>query len=219
MSGKKGPKSPEHRAKLVEHLRRIRSERSISERAEMAAKKKRTWATKARPIRIEGDVAHVPLTKGNEAIVDAADVPLVDGKCWVFRMKGNVAYAISRGRQMHRVIADANSGQEVDHRDGDGLNNRRSNLRIATKSQNGGNRRKNRGCVTRFKGVRYDRSIRTAAKISWQAVIQVNKRRFFLGCFATEEEAALAYDRAAVEHFGEFAKLNFPLESSNKSSP
>lgn len=106
---------------------------------------------------------------------------------------------------MHRVILDAQSGQLVDHIDHDGLNNTRGNLRIADYKQNGQNRYKQRTDTTsQYKGVSrfYER---------WQAAIMVNKKSIFLGHFESEEEAALAYDNAAREHFGEFALTNTEL--------
>jgi predicted Zn-ribbon and HTH transcriptional regulator len=106
---------------------------------------------------------------------------------------------------MHQLIAGS---RNVDHVDGNGLNNRRSNLRPATKSQNGANARKNPGKTSRYKGVFWDRE-----RSAWQAKIMVNRKALSLGRFASEEDAALAYDLAAREAFGEFALTNFqPLD-------
>jgi hypothetical protein len=102
---------------------------------------------------------------------------------------------------MHQLIAGSRG---VDHVDGNGLNNRRSNLRPATKSQNGANARKNPGKTSRYKGVFWDRQ-----RSAWQAKIMVNRQQINLGRFANEEDAALAYDLAAREAFGEFALANF----------
>jgi hypothetical protein len=95
---------------------------------------------------------------------------------------------------------------ETDHHDGGGLNNRRSNLRSATSGQNSANSRKRSGAPSsRFKGVsRYRKTGR------WQAYTHVNRRFKFLGYFDNEEDAARAYDAAALEIWGEFARLNFP---------
>ena len=111
-----------------------------------------------RPIRIDGAHAYVPLTQGREAIIDVADVSLVDGHTW-WLGKGGYAVRVYKvnGKQttvyMHRVISACPEGQEVDHIDGDGLNNRRSNLRNATKAQNAYNVGPRRTNTSGYKGV------------------------------------------------------------------
>lgn len=116
-------------------------------------------------------------------------------------------------RLMHRVILARMAGRSLrrsefcDHISGDGLDNRRSNLRIATNSQNQANRaaqgsRDGSPCSSRYKGVSFDRE-----RGKWRAAVGT-KGRYFRGRFDTEEEAALAYNRAAVERWGEFAQLN-----------
>lgn len=104
---------------------------------------------------------------------------------------------------MHREIVASEGRFEVDHRDGDGLNNQRHNLRIATSSQNQGNQCKTQGRTSRFKGVSWAKR-----HGKWVAQIQVKRRSKNLGYFRREEEAAAAYDQAALRFFGEFARLN-----------
>ena len=107
-----------------------------------------------------------------------------------------------RGALLHREIMKAPTGVPVDHRDNDGLNNQRSNLRFAsavTNKQNGTVYRSNRS--TWFKGVSNTRG-------RFQARITVHKVTVELGCYATPVEAALAYNKAALLYFGEFARLN-----------
>jgi hypothetical protein len=92
---------------------------------------------------------------------------------------------------------------EVDHINGDGLDNRKSNLRLATRAQNGCNLRPQQGKSSRFKGVAWH----VCGK--WRAHISPNRTQIALGLFDDEIDAALAYDMAALAQFGEFARPNF----------
>lgn len=116
-----------------------------------------------------------------------------------------VTHSTSRMR-MHRFILDAPKGLEVDHIDGNGLNNTRANLRLATAAQNRHNLPLSANNTSGFKGVS---RWRTKTRSCWKASIGVHGRARHIGYYDTPEEAARAYDRAALEHFGEFAWLNF----------
>lgn len=96
-------------------------------------------------------------------------------------------------------------GREIDHIDGNGLNNKRSNLRFCTSSENKRNMKKTRG-TSKYKGVYLAKNGR------WVAQIRGTKIRKHLGTFNSEEEAAQAYDAAAKKEFSNFARLNFPLK-------
>jgi hypothetical protein len=110
---------------------------------------------------------------------------------------------------MHRVIMNAPAGVQVDHANGDRLDNRRSNLRLCDQTLNNANRRAGKPSRSGFRGVYFDNN--SAAHPSpWLAEIQVRRVRIRLGHHATPEIAARAYDRAARDAFGLFARLNFP---------
>ena len=107
---------------------------------------------------------------------------------------------------MHRFILKTPKGEITDHINHNGLDNRRCNIRIATKMQNNLNRKPRKD---KYKGVSRGGEPR---KKKWQARIVVNKKSISLGYYATPKEAAKAYDKAALEYFGEFACINFALE-------
>jgi hypothetical protein len=165
-----------------------------------------------RPIRIEGNVAYVPLTQGYEAIIDAADVPLVEGYNWHAHVVGGTVYArrnISRhakGRRcnvcMHREILQVADGLEVDHANLNGLDNRRANIRPATKAENGRNRPAKPNSVSGVKGVSWHNRDRV-----WRARIRHEGRCLTLGYFRTVEAAAEAYAKASAELHGDFGRV------------
>lgn len=144
--------------------------------------------------------------KGGVALVDAADAPLVQRHRWWIRT--GYAYGKERvdGRQvtllMHRVVLGAPPGSMIDHANGNRLDNRRQNLRFCDAWQNASNSPKPPN-ASGFRGV-FPKGNVFAARIS------KNWKRFNLGCFATAEAAARAYDAAAKRHHGDFALLNFP---------
>lgn len=153
----------------------------------------------------------VPLTRNTVAIIDCADLPLVRGKNWTLNTHPRRPPYAARNEgghsiYLHRVIVRAKPVDLVDHVNRNTLDCRRSNLRFATHQGNLANvpkRRKN----TLFKGVR-----QRCDGQAWCARIQVNGQGIHLGSFPTPNEAAKAYDRAAIQFFGEFAGLNFPDE-------
>jgi hypothetical protein len=157
------------------------------------------------------------LTRGLLALVDDEDFPKLSGYMWQASKKNNAWYAkrdvLVDGKTsalyMHRAILDVPPGFEVDHRDGDGLNNQRDNLRQATHRQNLHNSRP--FDASGFKGVTWHKGAH-----KWMAQIkpQAGGPNKYLGCFADPEEAARVYDAVALELRGEFARLNFPAASS-----
>jgi len=109
--------------------------------------------------------------------------------------------------KMHRLVVDTPKGMSTDHINGDGLDNRKQNLRICTHAENQRNRGPQKNNKSGFKGVYWQKNRKT-----WYARIQHNKKLLYLGCFKDKKEAAKAYDRKAIELHGEFAWLNFPIE-------
>ena len=163
-----------------------------------------------RKIRTEGGAAFIPLTRGLEAVIDVADVQLVNDRNWFAFVCGGKSYAASMSKKsegkrtmrlLHRVILNAPQAHGVDHRDGDGLNNCRSNLRLATQAQNTKNQALRLNSKSGFKGASYS----TRDKV-WRAHIKVNYKQISLGTFSTAEDAHAAYCVAATKYHGEWAR-------------
>lgn len=147
----------------------------------------------------------IPLSKGKVALVDDEDFEQVSKVNWCLKKSGYVTgYSNGKHVSMHRVIMKAKKGQTIDHKDHNGLNNQKSNLRFCTLSQNCANQ-KARGGTSKYKGVS-----RRKDRPSWRVLVRCNGRRFYCGSFKCEKQAAKAYDKKAKEVHGEFALLNFP---------
>lgn len=157
-------------------------------------------------------VTQIPLSRGRFALVDDADAPLVSMHKWSVQEDHHTAYAKRKtrrpdGRQTPQSMHAFLTGfDQTDHINGDGLDNRRENLRQASDVNNARNQGKIPGCTSRFKGVDRRPYGRWRARIRPESGAHVH-----LGNFVDEEEAARAYDRAARELFGEFAAVNFPV--------
>lgn len=159
--------------------------------------------------RVEGNLAYVPLTQGREAVIDVRDAHLVAGKRWVALVGKGANYAASYTREggktvatlMHRLILNAPSGALVDHVNGDGLDNTRANIRLATTAQNAHNQKLSSANRSGVKGVGWN-----ARAGKWIARVMKDGKHTYLGLFedlAAAEEAVL---RARADLHGEFAR-------------
>lgn len=158
----------------------------------------------------------IPLTKGKVALVDAEDYERVSQFKWCAFKRYNTWYSHRRARvaevkagsatvvPLHRFILNAPKGSLVDHRNGDGLDCRRSNIRLATIAQNAQNQpRRHKMNKSGYRGVSLHQG-------KWHAVIRANGKSKWLGGFDDPAEAARTWDDAALKCRGDFASLNFP---------
>lgn len=161
-------------------------------------------------------MANINLSKGMTALIDDEDCALVADFSWYARRMraGDNWYAVGTyagGQQiyMHRLILGAAAGQQIDHINRDGLDNRRENLRFCTSAQNAANRIMPVG-ASGFRGVEIKRDkFRTTP---YRARLNFQRRTYFGSHHSDAVMAAREYDALAKKHFGEFAVLNFPDE-------
>lgn len=171
---------------------------------------------KKRPIIYKKDRALVELTQGKFSKIDVQDGPEIGNHNWYTRKVrfSHLFYALRSVHKdggvtavfLHNEIMPPETGKEIDHRNGNGLDNRRSNLRACSHMENLQNSRKstNKKFSSLYKGVDWHKRAKR-----WRARITVDRKRIDLGTYTHESQAAIAYDRAAIEHFGNFAYLNF----------
>jgi len=154
----------------------------------------------------------IELSKGKIALIDAADLPLVSGMAWHAVESNGEFYAAHTQRitpkrckriYMHRLLMGNPEGALVDHRDRNTLNNTRENLRVTDKSGNAANSKNRKRMYSQFRGVTFSKRDK-----KWIAMVTIDNKLRSLGSYRTEEEAARAYNAAALEAFGEFATLN-----------
>lgn len=155
----------------------------------------------------------IPLTKGKFALIDDEMFDRVSYFKWyaheVISNQGTIYYAASRsvyGNRifvlMHQLIMGMPISA-IDHKNLNGLDNQRSNIRLATKGQNSMNKPKKLNTSSNYKGVSSCKG-----RFAWQSGIKINKKRIALGRYNSEIDAAIAYNNAAILYFGEFARLN-----------
>jgi len=163
-----------------------------------------------RPIRVEGNVAFITLTKGYVAIIDVDDVERVQSFSWralvvYSNVYGQCDFPRNSGPRpfalLHRLIMNAPKGFDVDHINCNSLDNRKSNMRICTHSENLCNQRARKDAVSPFKGVSLAK-----CKIKWRARIFVSGVETSLGQFDTEQEAHAAYCTASAQIHKDFGR-------------
>ena len=140
---------------------------------------------------------------GFVALVDDSDFDLLTARNWYISSRQNRHYLKSGGLYFHHLVLPNSSSLDVDHINGNCLDNRRENLRLVTRSQNCANKVKSKSNTSGYKGVHF--CIQTG---KWRAIIMVKGKSKGLGRFATKEEAAQRYNQAACAYYGEHAKLN-----------
>ena len=164
-------------------------------------------------MKIEINQYLVPLSQGKFAIVDAEGWEKVKNYKWCYGGGPRNGYALkaiwdkrSKKRStttMHRFLFEDTLGKDIDHINGDKLDNRYSNLRLCEKHENLKNRGKNKNNTSGFKGVTWNKIAK-----KWMAQIMVEGKYKYLGVFADKEEAARAYNEAAVKLHNQFANIN-----------
>lgn len=150
----------------------------------------------------------IKLYNGRVAFVDDEDAELVRGYKWLIHKAGKTEYARSMGTTMvymHRLILNLSDPNIlVDHIDHNGLNNTKSNLRLCNKSLNGANRTAaNKNSSSRHLGVYWFKQTKR-----WGVSVWKNRIRYHVGYFKSEDDAALAYNKKAIELHGDFAHIN-----------
>lgn len=152
----------------------------------------------------------INLTQDKKALIDDDDYSRIARYRWYYQSPMGYARAWIEGKRvyMHRLIFNVKQKEiQVDHINGNKLDNRKENLRIATPSQNQANKPKtSKKCSSRYRGVCYEPT--STSKKKWRAMAMENGTSHYLGHFTTEQEAALAYNAAAKKFYGDYAKIN-----------
>ena len=157
----------------------------------------------------EGSHMRYVCKNGRSFLFDIADLELISQHCWYVSANGYASTRLKETRrvaELPRMLLDAPPGINVDHINGNTLDNRRVNLRLATQADNLRNLSLKSSNTSGYKGVSY-----VARRDKYRAYITLNKKAKHLGYFIEPVEAARAYDKAARFFFGEFSCLNFPL--------
>ena len=162
------------------------------------------------PYRMSEDMrfCYVQFRNGAEFLIDAGDFPFVSQYSWWLSNKGYPA-TTAKGKKvtLHKLLIPDAQGMDIDHISGDPLDNRRANLRVCTHQQNMFNQRRRSNNTSGYTGVSYLKNTR-----SFEAYIMCHGIKRRVGLFHNAPEAARARDLAALQTFGEYARLNFPKQ-------
>lgn len=166
-----------------------------------------------------GDHCFMKLKRGYVTLFDPEDVPLtLKGSFWVRVVNKHTVYVVHNRQvgigvfknfRFHREIMKAPPEVQVDHKFGNGMDNRKHHLRFATNSQNQRNKHPRENCSSKYMGVSW-----CSRDNKWRAIIQSDGKPKRIGRFVREIDAALAYDAHAILIHGDFARLNFPNKKS-----
>src|SRR5690606_25463401 len=167
------------------------------------------------PILVEGS-KWIQLGHDRFTLVDEDDYHILNKHNWSVHKKYAYRIEFIDGKRvhiyMHRLLTDAPSLQEIDHINGDTLDNRKSNLRFATRSQNAMNKvDRGVGSETGYRGVYFTKNN------CFYSIITINRKQLYLGTYNYAKSAAEAYDDAARLYFGEYGRYNFPREGEQKA--
>lgn len=148
----------------------------------------------------------IQLSQNKTSLIDDHDAEAVNKFKWHFfsgyAVRSLYKHPSGKNKEfLHNFLMGPGEGLEVDHIDGNPLNNQRENLRVCTHAQNNRNRKRAKNNTSGYKGVSFHKNTGR-----WQAALS-------LGLYSSKEEAALAFDKAAIAFFGEYASLNFPQKS------
>lgn len=146
---------------------------------------------------------HIVLVSGEKCLVDEEDFERLSQYRWRITDGYARSYINRKHVMMHRLLIDVPKGKEVDHINGNRLDNRKSNLRLVSRSQNSANKPAPGHNTSGYKGVSYRKDTG-----KYVAYINCMGKRERLGNFNNPEDAAKAYNEAAVRLYGEYAKLN-----------
>jgi hypothetical protein len=153
----------------------------------------------------------IALTQGKFALVDDEDFEKLSKFKWCANKIGGIYYAVRNDKRtkdgrktisMHRVVMDSPEGMDTDHKDGDGLNNQKKNLRICTHAENLKNQKLHKNNISGLKGVSFYKRVK-----KWVAFIGVDGKQISLGYFDTKLEAYQAYCDACLKYHGKFSRL------------
>ena len=153
-------------------------------------------------------IKKIKLTQSKETFIDSEDYEKIKSYNWYYHSSGYAACKqkinnIWKTILLHRVIMNCPNNKQIDHINGNGLDNRKENLRICTHAENGRNTKKRKGTTSKYKGIYWYKALS-----KWSVRIRFNYKWIFIGYFNDEKEAAKAYNEKAKELFGKFAKLN-----------